>query len=109
MSLGGGPVRVWRILAEAQRADDVFDSVALFVASFLDGRFVALLAYGQTGTGKTHSMVAHHPSDERPDISDGRGKQRWGNPSVARPNFRRLKEVCFFRRATRGVVLIPRR
>ena len=36
---------------------DVYGQVKNFVQSALDGYNVSLLAYGQTGAGKTHSML----------------------------------------------------
>lgn len=37
--------------------DDVFQEVRPILRSALDGHNVCVLAYGQTGTGKTHTMV----------------------------------------------------
>jgi len=36
--------------------NNVFDKVADFVQSALDGYHVCLFSYGQTGSGKTHTM-----------------------------------------------------
>lgn len=38
-------------------AEDVFQEVKPILRSALDGHNVCILAYGQTGTGKTYTMV----------------------------------------------------
>jgi Cdc6-like AAA superfamily ATPase len=38
-------------------AEDVFEEVKPILRSALDGHNVCILAYGQTGTGKTYTMV----------------------------------------------------
>lgn len=37
--------------------DEVFSEVEPVIKSVVDGYNACILAYGQTGTGKTHSMV----------------------------------------------------
>lgn len=39
--------------------EDVFGEVKPILRSALDGHNVCVLAYGQTGTGKTFTMVSH--------------------------------------------------
>lgn len=46
-----------KVVAPDQRQEDVFDIFESDVASVLDGANVTIFAYGQTGTGKTHTMV----------------------------------------------------
>lgn len=43
----------------------VFDEVATFVQSALDGYAVSLFSYGQTGSGKTHTMQGEATGDGR--------------------------------------------
>ena len=46
-----------RLFGPESRQEDVFEEVKHYVQSALDGYNVSLLAYGQTGAGKTHSML----------------------------------------------------
>ena len=46
-----------KVVAPDQRQEDVFGIFEADVASVLDGANVTIFAYGQTGTGKTHTMV----------------------------------------------------
>jgi len=46
-----------RCFDQSSTQADVFDEVKNFVQSALDGYNVSLLAYGQTGAGKTHTML----------------------------------------------------
>ena len=46
-----------RLFGPDARQEHVFDEVKHYVQSALDGYNVSLLAYGQTGAGKTHSMM----------------------------------------------------
>lgn len=39
--------------------EDVFAEVEPIIRSALDGHNVCILAYGQTGTGKTYTMVSY--------------------------------------------------
>lgn len=48
-----------------QRADDVFLEVEPIIRSALDGHNVCIFAYGQTGTGKTFTMVFLLPAPQR--------------------------------------------
>lgn len=45
--------------------NDVFEEVADFVQSALDGKCVCLLSYGQTGSGKTHTMQGSGTGEHR--------------------------------------------
>jgi hypothetical protein len=46
-----------RVFGQESTQEAVFDEVKHFVQSALDGYNVSLLAYGQTGAGKTHTML----------------------------------------------------
>ncbi|EKX53615.1 hypothetical protein GUITHDRAFT_58112, partial [Guillardia theta CCMP2712] len=46
-----------RCFGQNSTQTDVFEEVKNFVQSALDGYNVSLLAYGQTGAGKTHTMI----------------------------------------------------
>lgn len=45
-----------KVFAPSMGQDAVFDEVAEFVQSSLDGYHVCLFSYGQTGSGKTHTV-----------------------------------------------------
>jgi kinesin family protein C1 len=45
-----------KTFSQAASQEDVFNEVAEFVQSALDGYNVCLFSYGQTGSGKTHTM-----------------------------------------------------
>ena len=46
-----------RVFGQDSTQESVFDEVKNFVQSALDGYNVSLLASGQTGAGKTHTML----------------------------------------------------
>jgi kinesin family protein C1 len=45
-----------KVFAPSAGQDAVFEEVAEFVQSALDGYHVCLFSYGQTGSGKTHTV-----------------------------------------------------
>ena len=53
----GNEFKFDRCFGQDSSQEMVFDEVKNFVQSALDGYNVSLLAYGQTGAGKTHSML----------------------------------------------------
>jgi DNA replication protein DnaC len=44
------------VIDENGTQDDVFTHVSTYTANFLNGYNCTIFAYGQTGTGKTHTM-----------------------------------------------------
>jgi len=46
-----------RVFGQESTQEDVFQEVKPILRSALDGHNVCILAYGQTGTGKTYTMV----------------------------------------------------
>lgn len=65
------------VFSETASQTDVFDEVEPLISSCLDGGNVSVIAYGQTGTGKTHTMMG------TPE-----------NPGVIRRAFERLILLC---------------
>ena len=56
---GKGPARSYEfdaVFGEASKQEDVFQEVYPLIVSVLDGYNVLLMAYGQTASGKTHTM-----------------------------------------------------
>jgi kinesin family protein C1 len=45
-----------KVFAPSAGQDNVFDEVAEFVQSAIDGYHVCIFSYGQTGSGKTHTV-----------------------------------------------------
>lgn len=54
-----------RVFGPDASQETVFEEVAEFVQSALDGKCVCLLSYGQTGSGKTHTMQGSGSGEER--------------------------------------------
>eukprot|EP00516_Mucochytrium_quahogii_P000190 CAMPEP_0203759928 /NCGR_PEP_ID=MMETSP0098-20131031/13260_1 /ASSEMBLY_ACC=CAM_ASM_000208 /TAXON_ID=96639 /ORGANISM=" , Strain NY0313808BC1" /LENGTH=926 /DNA_ID=CAMNT_0050653253 /DNA_START=219 /DNA_END=2999 /DNA_ORIENTATION=+ len=52
-----------RVFVQKTQQAEVFDEVASFVQSALDGYNVCLFSYGQTGSGKTYTMTGDHESE----------------------------------------------
>ena len=52
------------VFGEASTQVDVFDECRDLVQSVLDGYNVCIFTYGQTGAGKTYTLLGGHPDDK---------------------------------------------
>lgn len=55
------------VLGQNSTQQNLYDEVILLIDSFIKGKNVSVIAYGQTSTGKTHSI--HGKSKENPGIA----------------------------------------
>jgi kinesin family protein C1 len=60
---GARPFRYHAVLGPAAGQAEAFETVAPLVRSALDGFNVSVIAYGQTGAGKTYSMATGSPTN----------------------------------------------
>ncbi|EFJ23066.1 hypothetical protein SELMODRAFT_104581, partial [Selaginella moellendorffii] len=71
VSSSGGKARNYlfdKVFHAASLQDDVFSEVEPIIRSAMDGSNVCIFAYGQTGTGKTFTMVGFEGSQDCPGI-----------------------------------------
>jgi hypothetical protein len=76
-----------RVLRPEASQEDVFDIFESDMASVLTGANVTIFAYGQTGTGKTHTMVGQR---QDPHGSGSGSRRRLTSAAAARASFARL-------------------
>lgn len=57
-----------RVFSEDVTQDGVWDYLEESVGAFLQGYNVSLLAYGQSGAGKSYTMGTAGPEDQDPQI-----------------------------------------
>ena len=60
-----------RVFGEDTRQKDVWQYLEDSVDSFLQGYNVSILAYGQSGSGKSHTMGTSGPDEQRDDYTRG--------------------------------------
>lgn len=65
-----------RVFAETVDQDGVWDYLSDSVSSFLQGYNVSILAYGQSGAGKSYTMGTSGPSEQSDPRSMGSSSPR---------------------------------